>query len=67
MGKLVDMVKNKQVHFQYAFQSDLWYSTDDGFYFPVPMNDMGNGKFQRDDKAALFIRYIRKQLAKEEQ
>jgi hypothetical protein len=57
-----DMVKDSQVHFAYYRDSELWYSTDDGFLFPVPTSDVGTATFQRDDKAILFMRYIRKQV-----
>ena len=58
---LKDMVKdNKQVHFQYYSDSTLWYKTECGFVFPVPVSDIGNGThFLSQDKALLFMRYIR--------
>ena len=59
---LKDMVKDKMVHFSFYRDGDLWYKTDDNFDFPVPISDIGNAIFMRDDKAILFMRYIRKQL-----
>ena len=53
-------MKDKQVHFQYYRDKELWYETDDGFLFPVPNSDIGNATFNKDDKAILFMRYIRK-------
>ena len=61
--KMIDLVKGQQVHFQYYRDGELWYETDNGFIFPVPVNDkreIGNATFSRDDKAILFMRYIRK-------
>ena len=59
-----DMVKDgKKVHFQFYKLGELWYNTEDGFQFPVPINDTGDGIFLRDDKAMLFMRYIRKHIA----
>lgn len=58
--KLIDLVKDQQVHFQYYRDNELWYKTDSGFLFPVPISDIGNATFMRDDKAILFMRYIRK-------
>jgi len=60
--KLIDMVKG-QVHFDYYRDGEMWYKTDSGFIFPVPVHDkreIGNATFMRDDKAILFMRYIRK-------
>lgn len=57
-----DLVKNKKVHFDFYRENELWYKTDDGFEFPVPISDIGNATFLRDDKAILFMRYIRKHM-----
>ncbi len=32
------------------------------FTFPVPISDCGDGTFNAEDKAILYMRYIRKQL-----
>ena len=64
MGRLKDMVTdNKTVKFTFYRQSELWYVTECGFEFPVPVSDTGTGIFYREDKALLFMRYIRKHLA----
>lgn len=61
--KLSDHVRPPaQVHFQYYFDNELWYETDSGLLFSVPIDDIGNATFPRDDKAMLYMRYIRKQL-----
>lgn len=65
--KLVKLIKDQTVHFQFARETDLWYKTSNNFMFPVPFSDMEKGTFLRDDKAIYFMRYIRKQLAKVEQ
>lgn len=52
----------KRVYFEYYRKGELWYKCDNGFMFPVPINDTGDGTFQKEDKAMLFMRYIRKQL-----
>lgn len=41
---------------------ELWYKTDDGFEFPVPVEDIGDDIFLNEDKAMLFMRYIRKHM-----
>jgi hypothetical protein len=62
--KLTEMVKGKRVTLEYYCSEELWYITDDGFQFPVPIEDAGTAKFLASDKATLFMRYIRKHLAK---
>lgn len=58
-----EMVKdNKQVTFEFYRKGELWYKTEDGFMFPVPVEDTGDGTFLKQDKAMIFMRYIRKQL-----
>lgn len=53
----------KVVKFMYFKDSELWYETEDGFEFPVPINDTGGATFLAEDKAMLFMRYIRKHMA----
>lgn len=59
-----DMVNNGQkVTFVCYGSGELWYVTDSGFEFPVPISDTGDGIFLASDKAMLFMRYIRKHIA----
>jgi hypothetical protein len=60
---LKEMIQpDKQVRFVFYCDMTLWYATDDGFEFPVPIDDIGNATFHDTDKAILFMRYIRKHL-----
>lgn len=60
----IEMVKSGQpVHFTHAHQGNLWYATECGFSFPVPVSDIGEATFEATDKALLFLRYIRAQHA----
>jgi hypothetical protein len=52
----------KKVHFCFYRQKELWYKTSDGFEFPVPIEDCGDGVFLNEDKAIIFMRYIRKHM-----
>lgn len=62
-SKLKEMVwKNKKVFFRFYRDQTLWYVTECGFEFPVPISDIGNATFLHEDKALLFMRYIRKHL-----
>ena len=61
-SRLLDMVKDKRVKFIHYCDKELWYVTECGFEFPVPITDVGNATFLADDKAILFMRYIRKHM-----
>lgn len=61
--RLIDRVKGKVVRFKFYKENELFYSTEDGFIFPVPISDIGNATFLAEDKAPLFMRYIRKEMA----
>lgn len=64
MNSIKDMVSNsKLVKFNYYCENELWYTTECGFDFPVPIADTGNAKFLNEDKAMMFMRYIRKHIA----
>ena len=61
--KLVELVKGKQATFEQYRDGLLWYKTDDGFAFPVPLSDIGEATtVKRVEKASLFMKYIRAQL-----
>ena len=53
-----------QVHFTHYQKNYLWYRHDNGFEFPVPVEDTQDGMFLASDKAMLFMRYMRKELAR---
>lgn len=64
MSKIKDMVKDgKRVIFTKYRKGHLYYVTECGFEFPVPIDDTGDATFGRDEKAMLLMRYIRKHLA----
>lgn len=54
---------NKKVTFEYYRDNELWYKTENDFLFPVPISDTGNAVFMKEDKALLFMRYIRKYIS----
>ncbi len=53
---------NKMVKFSHYQDNILWYTTELGLEFPVPCHDTGSGVFLPEDKAILFMRWIRKHL-----
>jgi hypothetical protein len=64
MRTLKEMVVNNQkVRFTFYRDGQLWYETECGFRFPVPIMDAGTATFLAEDRAILFMRYIRKQIA----
>jgi len=50
------------VKFQFYRDNILYYKTESGLIFPVPIEDVGNATFLNEDKGILFMRYIRKHL-----
>jgi len=63
MNTIKEMVKDKKkVRFSFYRDSELWYKTECGFEFPVPIREIGNATFLAEDKAILFMRYIRKHI-----
>jgi hypothetical protein len=63
MRTLKEMVIGDQVVlFTRYLDGNLYYETECGFEFPVPISDIGNATFRAKDKAMLFMRYIRKHL-----
>jgi len=48
------------VEFVYAFDGDLWYKTDFGELFAVPLTDIKGATFYAKDKAIVFMRWMRK-------
>jgi hypothetical protein len=57
-----DMVKDKRVRISFYRDKQLFYKTEDGFELPVPIDDLGNATFLAEDKAILFISWIRKHI-----
>jgi hypothetical protein len=53
---------NKRVKFTHYKMDELWYETETGFKFPVPISDCGDATFPAEDKALLYMRYIRKHV-----
>jgi hypothetical protein len=58
-----EMVSNNQkVAFKFYRDGQLWYATQCGFEFPVPIAEAGTATFLAEDRAILFMRYIRKHM-----
>ena len=58
-----EMVENNQkVRLRFYRDGQLWYGTECGFEFPVPLVEAGTATFLAEDRAILFMRYIRKHM-----
>jgi len=58
-----EMVKDgKKVRFTRYRQGHLYYQTEDGFEFSVPLSAADDATFSAEDRAILFMRYIRKAM-----
>lgn len=53
---------NKQVYFIHYQKDELWYRTENGFDFPVPISDTSDAEFKHQDKAMFFMRWINKHI-----
>lgn len=51
-----------KVTFQFYRGGNLYYQNQMGLVFPVPIEDVGEATFMNEDKALLFMRYIRKHI-----
>ncbi len=58
-----EMVENNQkVRVRFYRDGQLWYGTECDFEFPVPISEAGTATFLAEDKAILFMRYIRRHI-----
>ena len=58
-----DQVRGGQrVRFKFYRSGVLYYETEKGLVFGVPISDCGDACFNADDKAMLYMRWIRKQI-----
>lgn len=63
MKSLKELVKDTRVRFTFYRKGELWYEVvGQQFEFPVSIEDTGDACFCAEDKALLFMRYIRKHL-----
>lgn len=63
MNSVKQMVENsKQVRFVRFERGELWYATECGFEFPIPQEDLQGATFNAQDKALLFMRWIKRHI-----
>jgi len=56
------VINNQKVAFRFYRDGQLWYATECGFEFPIPVSETGSATFLAEDRAILFMRYIRKYM-----
>jgi len=56
------VVDDQKVKFSFYRDGILYYKTEKGLLFEVPASDAGTACFNAEDRAILFMRWIRKQL-----
>lgn len=64
-SQILKLVKDQKARIMHYSDGELWYKTDGGFEFPVPIHDrseIGTATFMAEEKALLLMRYIRKHL-----
>ena len=59
-----DIVKNQNAHFVFYRDQALFYETDNGFQFSIPISDAGSATINSEEKAIILMRYIRKHIAR---
>lgn len=62
-----EIVKDNTVRFLRYRQGHAYYAVtvpeeDIEYYFPVPLEDIGDATLEAEDKAIVFMRYIRKAI-----
>ncbi len=60
--KITDHVRGTS-RFQYYRAGNLWYQTDTGIEFPVPVEDTDGATFEAEHKSLTLMRWIRKHLS----
>jgi hypothetical protein len=66
---LTSLIKDNTVKFDFYRAGIMYYTIErDGkkHRFPVPISDIGDATFLSEDKAILFMRYIRKAIESNE-
>jgi len=64
--KLIDLVKDgKKVRFSFYRDNCFWYKHEDGFQFPISLEEVQSSKVTMldEDLAILFMRWMRKHIA----
>ena len=58
---------NQTVSFKHFRQGVLYYETEKGLTFEVPASETGTGTFGKVEKAIMFMKWIKRQIQKNEE
>lgn len=67
--KLLEIVKDNKVTFDFMRAGIAYYNVivdNLSYRFPVPLEDVGDATLMKEDKAIIFMRYIRKAIENNE-
>lgn len=66
---ILSLIKGQVATFDSYRKGNLYYrlSGEDGFLFPIPIDDLGDATVSKSENALLLMRYIRKHLTTIEQ
>ena len=56
------VIDNQKVTYKFYQNGSLWYETEKGLLFEVPISETGSGIFNREEKAINMMKWINKQL-----
>ncbi len=62
MTSIKDIVKGQNAHFVFFQDDTLFYETDAGFLFPIPVSDIGSTRLSETEKAIRLMRWVRRHL-----
>jgi hypothetical protein len=66
---LKDIIKENKVYFHFYRANVMYYKVlymETWYQFPVPLEDIGGATLLSEDKALIFMRYIRKAIESNE-
>ena len=58
--KLTELIKGKVAVFEEFHSGNLFYTIDDSFRFPVPVNELDGATVSRIEKASVFMKWIKR-------
>lgn len=58
--------KNQKAQFEFYRGSTLYYRTDKGLLFEIPVSETGDAVFKNQERAIILMKWIRRQLEENE-
>lgn len=56
------VIDHQKAVYKFYQGGSLWYETEKGLQFEVPISETGNGIFNKEEKAINLMKWINKQL-----